>query len=515
MTEPREVTCRPEARRALWSSVAIGAAGAGAAGAWTAYRGPDPLSLSFGTALALIAVVALHVVTARVDADAHGLRSRTLLRRWSASWDEIADLRIRLRHASGSRGGQSRHVSVLLRNGRRRTLPLPIGRAQELPQFEAELTALRALHHHYGTDVPPESSRVPVIADHSAGRVPVAAFAWCVALLVCAGVAAAFVSGTAADQRAWDAARPCTAATPVAQHGECLSHSSTVIARTDRNTPKKTSWVYFADDRPFERLAVPVEAADNFRAGDKVQLTFWRGEVRTITGAHYVWHRHVQSAGGLAALASLAAVAAGYPAALLLLTLRNRRLPDDEVLPSALPFAFALAGTAAWLLPLCYLHPTTLFASATTIAWAAAGTLTTLALLTWAWRATRVRSPRQPEVPQEAADLADQPDEVFVRARFLDHTDYNPHGFGTHIALGDGPPAVTPGPDRFAARRIPVDRLTVRTVRRVRGADGDTVPGDWHIAELDDGGRLVRLAAAPDDLARVLRELRPAVREPS
>ena len=499
MTEPREVTCRPEARRALWSSVAIGAAGAGAAGAWTAYRGPDPLSLSFGAALALIAVVALHVVTARVDADAHGLRSRTLLRRWSAPWDEIADLRIRLRHASGSRGGQSRHVSVLLRNGRRRTLPLPIGRAQELPQFEAELTALRALHHHYGTDVPPESSRVPVIADHSAGRVPVAAF----------------VSGTAADQRAWDAARPCTAATPVAQRGECLSHSSTVIARTDPNTPKKTSWVYFADDRPFERLAVPVEAADNFRAGDKVQLTFWRGEVRTITGDHYVWHRHVQSAGGLAALASLAAVAAGYPAALLLLTLRNRRLPDDEVLPSALPFAFALAGTAAWLLPLCYLHPTTLFASATTIAWAAAGTLATLALLTWAWRATRVRPPRQPEVPQEASDLADPPGEVFVRARFLDHTDYNPHGFGTHIALGDGPPAVTPGPDRFAARRIPVDRLTVRTVRRVRGADGDTVPGDWHIAELDDGGRLVRLAAAPDDLARVLRELRPAVREPS
>ena len=102
-----------------------------------------------------------------------------------------------------------------------------------------------------------------------------------------------------------------------------------------------------------------------------------------------------------------------------------------------------------------------------------------------------------------------------MSARFLEHTDHNPHGFGTHIALGAGPPAVTPGPGRFGARRIPVERLTVRTVRRVRGGDGDTVPGDWHIAELDDGGRVVRLAAAPGDLGVVLRELGAVVQEPS
>lgn len=514
MTEPREVTCRSGARRGLWSCVAIGAAGAGAAGVWTAYRGPDPLPLSCGAAFALLAVITLHVLGTRVDADAHGLRSRTPLRRWSAPWGEIAEFRIRLRHAHGSRGGQSRHISVLLRDGRRRTLPRPVGRVPGLARFDDELTALRALHQRYGTDVP-ESSRVPVITDHSAGRFPLGALAWCVAFLVCAGVAAAFVSDAAANQRAWETAGPCTAATPAAERRACLTSTTAVIARTDPNTPKKTSWVYFAGSRPFERLAVPVEAADGFRAGDRVRLTFWRGEVRTISGTHYVWHDHVGTAGDVAAVASLAALAAGYPAALLLLALRNRRLPDDEVLPSALPFAFALAGTAAWLVPLCYLHPTTPFASAATIGWATAGALGTLALLAWAWRATTVRPPRQPEVPCAAPDLPDPSGEVFLRARFLDHTDYNPHGFGTHIALGDGPPAVTPGPGRFAARRIPLERLTVRTVRRVRGGDGDTVPGDWHIAELDDGGRPVRLAAAPDDLARVLRELGPAAREPS
>lgn len=515
MTEVGEVTCRAGARRVLWFSVAFGAVGAGAAGAWTAYRGPDPLALSLGGSLAIIAVVGLHVVTARVDADARGLRSRTLLRHWSVPWYDIADLQIRLRHSTGSRGGESRRVSVLLRDGRRRTLPLPAAVPSELAAFHEQLTALRALHHRYGTDVP-ESARFRVVSDRTAGSVPVAAAVWCATLLIGAGVAAAFVSDVAVDQRAWETAVPCTAATPVAERAECLTHTSAVIARTDPNRPRINSWLYFTDNRPFARLEVPVEAADGFHAGDRVQLTFWRHEVRTITGSRYVWHRHVQSAGGQAVIAALAALAAGYPGALVLLSLRNRRLPDDEVLPSALPFAFVVAGTALWLVPLCYLHPTTLFASATTITWAAAGALGTVALCVRAWRATRVRAPRPAEVP---ADVRELEGEVFVYARFLEPTDYNPHCFGTHIALGDGPPAVAPGPGRFAARRIPVERLTVRTVRRVRGGDGDTVPGDWHIAELDDGGRLVRLAAAPDDLALVLRELRVvherSVREPS
>jgi hypothetical protein len=43
-----------------------------------------------------------------------------------------------------------------------------------------------------------------------------------------------------------------------------------------------------------------------------------------------------------------------------------------------------------------------------------------------------------------------------LAARFLDHTDYNPHGYGTHIALGDGPPGTprrrTGGPGPHPAR---------------------------------------------------------------
>ncbi|TLQ43580.1 hypothetical protein [Streptomyces marianii] len=44
-------------------------------------------------------------------------------------------------------------------------------------------------------------------------------------------------------------------------------------------------------------------------------------------------------------------------------------------------------------------------------------------------------------------------------------------------------------------------------VSPARGGDGDTVPRSWHIAELDDAGRPVRLAAAPGDLTRIIRRL--------
>ncbi len=178
---------------------------------------------------------------------------------------------------------------------------------------------------------------------------------------------------------------------------------------------------------------------------------------------------------------------------------------DDDVLPSALPFTGALVGTALWLLPLRHLHPTALLTSPTALTWAAAGSSATLGLFVLAWRATRVRTPGEVgaiggvgETGQTggsggagaAQEAAGEEREVFLAARFLEHTGYNPYGFGTHVVLGGGPPAVTShsGPGRFAAKRIPVERLTVMDVRRARGSDGDTAPRSWHLAELDDAG---------------------------
>lgn len=340
--------------------------------------------------------------------------------------------------------------------------------------------------------------------------------ALCALLLVAAGVAAWFIPNAASDEQAWRRATPCTAQTSAAGRDDCLSTVPAVIASTDVNAPKQPSWLYFTDSRPMHRLRVSAEAAQDFEAGDHVELTVWRGQVMKVAGAGNSWHEHITTARSLAVVAALLALAAGYPAAKVLMRLRGRRLPDDEVLPSDLPFAGALAGTALWLVPLCFLHPTDLLASPTQITWAAAGSLLTLALLAWAWRATRIRTPegaaaagRSEESGAGGTAQQREQGEVFVSARFLESTDFNPNGFGTHIALGDGAPAVTPGPGRFAAKRIPVERLTVRNVRRARDSDGDTVPRSWHIAELDDAGTPIRLAAAPADLTRIIRALGP------
>ncbi|WP_327367164.1 PH domain-containing protein [Streptomyces sp. NBC_01217] len=507
MTNVREVTCRPRGKRTLWSFVGLGAAGAILAAVCTAYWGPD-VWLGVGLLLALVGIASLRAVTARVSADAYGLHFRTLLRRRDVPWRDVADVRVRLKYVNNPRIPETRRVSLLLRNRRTWLLPLPQSRScDDRPDFDAKLDALRALHRLYGA---PESSHVPVVSSRTAGRGWAGSVGLCVLLLACAGLAAWFVPSTASDAQAWKSATPCTAETPATERGECLATLPAVIAQTEANRPKKRSWLYFADSRPLERLAVPREAAQGFRPGDSVELTFWRGEVREVAGESHVWREHIPAAGEPAVIAAGCVLAAGYPGAQVLLRLRGRRLPDDEVLPSAHPFAGALVGTALWLVPLCYLHPTTLLTSPVAITWAVAGLSVTLGLFTWAWRATRVRTPGEAAAATAIEESAE--DGVFLAACFLEHTDYNPHGFGTHIVLGGGPPAVTPhpGPGRFAARRIPVERLTVKELRRARGGDGDTVPRSWHIAELDDAGKPVRLAAAPADLTRIIRELGPA-----
>ncbi|MEV2193080.1 PH domain-containing protein [Streptomyces phaeochromogenes] len=523
MADVREVSCRPPGRRVLLFLAVLSAAGAGAALVRAAYRGPDGW-LGGGLLLGLLGFATLHKATVRVRADSYGVHSWTLLLRRSLRWSDIADLRVRLTYANTPRVQDTRGVGLLLRDGRKLLLPLPRSWSYDDPDFDAKLDAFRALHRLHGT---PESDHVPVVSYRTAGRGWAGSLALCLLLLGGAGLAAWFVPSAASGERAWRSATPCAAGTPAAERDECLTTLTAVIARTEATRSRsKGSWLYFVDGRPMERLGVSSDGARMFGPGDSVELTVWRGEVREVVGERQVYRPHVPASGDLAVVAAVCLLAAGYPAARVLLRLRGRRLPDDEVLPSALPFAGALVGTALWLLPLVHLHPTTLLTDPVAITWAATGSAATPAFLVWAWRATRVRTPGEVDatgvtgvmgatgVAGEAGWLAEAEtggaeDDVFLAARFLEHTDYNPYGFGTHVVLGGGPLAVTPhpGPGRFAAKPVPVERLVVKEVRRVRGSDGDTVPSGWHIAELDDAGTPVRLAAAPDDLSRILREL--------
>ncbi|MBD0839325.1 PH domain-containing protein [Streptomyces sp. TRM68416] len=496
----RDVVCRISIRRTLWCLVVLGAAGAVTAVVSLVYAGAGPWPF-VGACLAVAGLVALRALVVEVRADAYGVHSRTLLRRRSTPWYDIAELRVRMVHENNPKVQPARRLELVPREGRRRVLPLPYGHSGNDRVFDAEVAAFRALHRRYGT---PSSDHLVVVSRRTAGRGWAGALSACVVLLGFAVGFALATPGAAGEERAWRAATACTDATPDAERAECVSSWPAVITRTEpADRPKQPSYVYFQEgaEGGDQRLSVTEEAARSFQPGDEVELSVWRRTVMTVSGEHHVWHRHVVTGGSTAVVATLFALAAGFPAARLLVRVRCRRLPADDVLPSTLPFAGVLFVTGLWLVPLSYRHPTSLPDTPAAITWAAVGTLVTVGLFAWAWRATRVRTPAVADVPEGQ-------EEVFLSARFLEATDYNPHQFGTHIALGGGePPAVTPGPGRFGARVIPVGRLTLRQVRRARGGDGDLVPASWHIAEFDDAGTVVRLAAAPADLNRVLRAL--------
>ncbi|MEU3097454.1 PH domain-containing protein, partial [Streptomyces sp. NPDC006967] len=443
MSDAREVTCRPRWTGALWILVGLGAAGTAAAVALWAYTGVHAWP-AVGVLPALTGLVALWKCTARLRADARGLHSRTLLRRRSVPWSEVADLRLRLMYAQLHRSEESRRVSVLLRDGRTWVLPLPRSWTSDAQEFDETLEALRALHRRHG---PPEATGEPahrtVISAGTTGSGWTGSLLLCALLPAGAGLSVWAIPSAGAYERDWTAAVPCAAEPGRQDPGDCLTVAPAVIRYTEPQPNRKTSWLYITGARPLERLAVSQEAADAFRPGDRVRLTWWRGEVKAVAGDRHTWRDHTAGVGDLAMVAAGLTLVAGYPAARMLLRVRSRRRPDGEVLPSALPFAAALAVTALWLLPLCYLHPTAPFASPTTTTWTALGTVTTLTLVVRAWRTTRIRPPGPLGPPGETGEPLARPGEpaegeVFLPARFLEATAYNPHHFGTHVVVGGG-----------------------------------------------------------------------------
>ncbi|MFI6940913.1 PH domain-containing protein [Streptomyces sp. NPDC050418] len=445
----------------------------------------------------LLGVWMLRMVTISVRADAYGIHVRTWLRRRRVPWADVADVQELVKVYKST---EVHRVVVGRRRTRALTLPLPQGSSDQSAYqraFEADLAALRAAHRRYGR---PESDHPVVINSRTAGRSWKATLVVCGVLLGCSGVAASFVSTASDHLREWKAAVPCPAGEP---DRTCLVTERAVIERTHRERGKGPSYLYFTGDRPVDRVSVDRDAAQDFTAGDRVTLTFWEGGIYRVEGAGQEWTEHFATGGEVAVVSALCALGAGFPASQLVIRRRGRGRPADEVLPSAWPFGVALVGTGFWLLPFVHTLTTGPFRSTASLVWLTVGAPVSLALFVWAWRATRIRHPE----PRTAAEPVTG--EVFVKARFLDATDYNPHCFGTHILLGAGPPAVAPGPGRFASREIPAGRLALRTVRRPRGPEAELVPRDWEIAELDDAGAEVRLAAAPRDLRRVLGALVP------
>ncbi|MGY0024843.1 hypothetical protein [Streptomyces sp. cg35] len=325
-----------------------------------------------------------------------------------------------------------------------------------------------------------------------------------VVLAAAAGAVATKVSGTVAEERAWKAAGPCRAGAPFAESAGCRFREPAVVGRTvvGHSRSGGDSWLYFRDGKPFGRLNVSSDDAAAFQPGQRVELVYWQRKVRQVTGAGHTADLAVPDGGEVAAAVVALGCAGAGVAAVAALRFRFRRRPHDEVRPSPVGFVVLAVLSAAWLIPLSYFRPTTLWQEPALYV----GLVVTGALCVPIWRAARLWAPADfgaaPPPPDDR--------EVFVRAAFLDDTAYNPDGFGTHLVLGGGQPAaVVPhgGPGRFAARDVPVGQLRLTEIRRVRAGDGETVSRGWYVAVFTDGadGSEVRLGAEPRQLALVLR----------
>ena len=130
MTDAREVSAPPLRKRAQWCS----SSGSGRPGrAWPGCaRCTRAVSWTYGwpwaLLLALLGIVCLYAATARVSADAHGLHSRTLLRRRHMPWSEHRRPAY-VRPVRAEPAGPPRQCAAARRAHRR--LPLPLSASSD------------------------------------------------------------------------------------------------------------------------------------------------------------------------------------------------------------------------------------------------------------------------------------------------------------------------------------------------------------------------------------------------
>ncbi|NGN64372.1 hypothetical protein G5C51_10705 [Streptomyces sp. A7024] len=328
----------------------------------------------------------------------------------------------------------------------------------------------------------------------------------CLAALAGGGyVAVAGVGPEEREARAWEAAEACPAMSGTPDIGrDCRTTVRGVVEETHAERPKRRghapNWIAFRNDKPAPKVNVAdFDTAAEYGPGDRVELTWWRGRLMTVSGEGRTFDQNVPAPRALAVLVTVAVpIAAGG----LVLWLGRRRRAGQSVAPGergdagGKAFLVPILATAAWTILLAALRPGVGVAQGVALACG----LGTLALTAIAWRQTGSRGRPEERVLPAGED-------TYVPAMILGRVPYEGHFGGSWIVVRDDSMALVPSKSRFGAKEIPVRRLRVQHVRRPR-AEEEGVPSSWHVAELLDGDTPVRLTAAPDDLAALLDRIR-------
>ncbi|UNO43983.1 hypothetical protein KGS77_17375 [Streptomyces sp. MST-110588] len=337
------------------------------------------------------------------------------------------------------------------------------------------------------------------------------------AVLVSAG-SLATVPGTLADADAYTAAPACPAGTP--RSGSCTTAVPATVKGTDHEFKNKEYLLLTeAGSSTVRRVRMagwgPVYGAA--RTGDKVTVTYWRGEITAVrlgvtsqeTSASPTSHWRVPVAIGLGAL----------PFGLGMLSFLFWRRPRSSAPAHAVPWAPGVGVAAGALLGVIGACAAMLCGGVQqAFLITGVGIVPALALAWLTLRRMRQRMVRA----ADTGDIVPVPptEKRCLRASVSGDVPYSVSGYG-HLVVGDGRPAATPDPDgRFARKELP-ETLTVQGVRTFTVEEyagwQPLYKYDGVVIECRDGDRAVRIATRRRDAPTVLGALAaaPTVTAPS
>ncbi|WP_030680829.1 hypothetical protein [Streptomyces sp. NRRL B-1347] len=333
-------------------------------------------------------------------------------------------------------------------------------------------------------------------------------------LLVPAGFLAA-VPGALARGDAYASAPACA---PGARSDSCTTTvSATVVGTEDEARGRKVDhWLRVTErggDGRVRRVHMAgAELHDAVRAGDRVSLTYWRGEIRTVRFGTAAEETDASPADDwrLPLGIGLLVLPIGLGALGTVWWWRTRYATAAHANAWQLGVgvvAGALLGCAGFVASqACPSVPGALLVTAAGVPPVAALT----GLIAWLTRRKERRA-------VDTSDIVPVPPagKRCVRAAVLGDVPYDVDGFD-HLVVGDGVPAVTPDPDGRVARRPLPPSLTVREVRAPRPDDfGALAVGgtyDTVVIECRDGDATVLVVLAREDAPVVLGALLAAAR---
>lgn len=329
-------------------------------------------------------------------------------------------------------------------------------------------------------------------------------------LVLASAVLLAMVPRALADARAYAAAPACPAGT---RSDSCTTPVRATVEGTEDEAVGKGHWYWLlvtergSDEEQSVRMAGKGPVYDSVRAGDRVLLDYWRGEIRAVSFGDATQETHASPSSAWRLPTGLGLLTLPLGSCLLAIGLwcRYRYRARKRVAPWQITVPIVAGALLSTLGGLTGLAGGGVREAFTVTAAGVPPALGLAALVAW-WVA------RREDRAADTGDIVPVPPEgrQCVHATVHGDVPYSVEGFGL-LVVGDGRPAVTPDPDGLFARLSLPESLTVREVRPLRPED----PAGWAgaykydavVLECRDGDRRVRVVTKRADAPVVLGAL--------